>query len=843
MRRNLVVSLFLTFVMGVATTFYACNNKDDEAVVAAILASLSSTIQISNDNTRIYVINKISSTEAAKTATPYVHKGSLTVVQVLNGESDSKTKLAEIEVGRDPYSVSVNAAGTRAYVSNGADNTVSVIDLSNNTVLTTIMVGSEPRGTALSPSGNLLFVANFSDGTVSIIDTVNNILIKTCELIFQDPTHGPTRIYNPYSLALTNNGNDEDFDESLYVTDFFARPRPGLGVDAIEGFDNGKEGRVGIVSLETTAISSIVRLAPIDNVGFNGDRSAFGSTVFEAPSGTDPAAVPQGAYFNQLGHLGYYNGRLYVPSIGAGPSPPVKFNVNIQALLATLFNGEVVSRANLNESVKTEPNRTVLGGLEKAFFGDFVAIAVRNDVAIAVSRSGSFVAKGAITDGELDFEVTNTIITKFTVGSIPNGVVLNSGGTRAYVNNKVSQNVTCINLETNSVIGSNFATADLPAPGTEAHMILIGELAFFTGFGIPAEVADNADVRNIVTANFRNMASDNNWSSCASCHPNGLADGVTWLFPTGPRQTIPLDGSFSSYGGAIDQRVFNWNAVRSSVTDFNNNARNVQGGFGFTADAQVFAQDPANDPNAGPSDTGLVGNHGANEQTVINNFLGRNPTSDSNIKGVSEALNKMTLWVQKGVRTYNRPSGLKPHLVAMGRKTFTRTTDINGANDNSAEACVACHGGEQWTDSRIDYPLPLFFGGSSTPAASITGVVFLVAATNGPLVSFNGDTIIHTNVGTATLDLTNPIEIRGAGGAIGTASVGAGGSFNSPSLLGAATTGPYGHHGRAQMLEDVFKLKTDGGLEHPLFKMDLSEVSAVVEFLKSIDAHEPFLIP
>jgi hypothetical protein len=34
------------------------------------------------------------------------------------------------------------------------------------------------------------------------------------------------------------------------------------------------------------------------------------------------------------------------------------------------------------------------------------------------------------------------------------------------------------------------------------------------------------------------------WSSCESCHPGGLSDGVTWRFSRGPRRTISLAGTY-----------------------------------------------------------------------------------------------------------------------------------------------------------------------------------------------------------------------------------------------------------------------------------------------------------
>jgi YVTN family beta-propeller protein len=84
-----------------------------------------------------------------------------------------------IQVGREPLEIAINAAGTRAYVTNFSDNTVSVIDLGTNTVTETIEVGRGPNGLAVRPDGAEVYVANLEEGTVSIIDTSTNTVRQT----------------------------------------------------------------------------------------------------------------------------------------------------------------------------------------------------------------------------------------------------------------------------------------------------------------------------------------------------------------------------------------------------------------------------------------------------------------------------------------------------------------------------------------------------------------------------------------------------------------------------------------------------------------------------------------
>jgi YVTN family beta-propeller protein len=60
-------------------------------------------------------------------------------------------------------------AANYAYIPNQTDNTVSVIDLADNTVIETINVGEGPTGTAMDVKGSYVYVTNFDDNTVSVI--------------------------------------------------------------------------------------------------------------------------------------------------------------------------------------------------------------------------------------------------------------------------------------------------------------------------------------------------------------------------------------------------------------------------------------------------------------------------------------------------------------------------------------------------------------------------------------------------------------------------------------------------------------------------------------------------
>jgi YVTN family beta-propeller protein len=89
----------------------------------------------------------------------------------------TKTVIATIHVGTNPFGAAVTPDASRVYITNFGDNTVSVIDTATNTVTATILVGTDPAGLAVTPDGSKVYVANNGGGTVSVISTHTNTVI------------------------------------------------------------------------------------------------------------------------------------------------------------------------------------------------------------------------------------------------------------------------------------------------------------------------------------------------------------------------------------------------------------------------------------------------------------------------------------------------------------------------------------------------------------------------------------------------------------------------------------------------------------------------------------------
>ncbi len=844
-------------VSGTRTIDFAAANFANDGVITALATALSRTlvsgdemlgryrllyrqvrstsIALTGDDTRAVVVNR--------------QKASVSVIRVRNTDgTDASQLLAEVPVGREPRFVAISPNDTRAYVTNAVDGTMSTIDLTAATPValgSPLDVGTEPRGIAITPNGTYAFIAGHTTGDVAVVRLANG------EVVGRVRTGG-----NPYAIAITNDGDKNDNDERVFVTQLF-----GEIIDAArpDGFDDAKRGvvnsfRVGdAVANAANVTPSRLLLEPMLS-GFNADRRNFcpqtraalqlAGTVRYFNSGADGSGngalalakptfcpdvasanidatgpigrVAQKVYPNMLFGALLRGPLLYVPNVGAQPEPPVNFNTNIQALVGVLSaatNSETPLSVNLNTYVPREATpASPTTSLDKLFLNDIVAIEAdrRGRDFLVASRGGNFVIRATIgTDFKLTTLDASNVARRFQTGNLPSGVVMSRDARRAYTNNELNTSVSALNLENNAVIARDIESSAPPAPGTIEHRRLVGKLAFFTALGLPDKLDTSGDgafdiaLRDIDPLAHRGKASNNAWSGCASCHDDGHADNVTWIFETGPRQTIPLEGTFAR-NDLADQRILNWSAVRGSNTDFNNNARGIQGGTGFATNVN------------GVDKTSQVFNHG--------------PT-----RGISDSLDAMSEWVAT-VRA--------PIMPAIPAAANTRGREL------FASVCASCHGGRKWTKSRTaglytDNPLlqvdpvgPAFFTGVGINDAGVTMAGPQVVRITRPLA---GVLTLLDNVG--TFDAASPIEIRGAAAVAGQTTQGfapfGGLGFNTPSLLGVAYSGPYFHDGSAHTLEQVATRHNLGLTGTMATNMNAQDLADLLAFVRSVDDQTP----
>ena len=576
-------------------------------------------------------------------------------VSFFDVRADRNRRVAQVPVQSEPNGVAFLPDASKAYVANTVSGTVSVIraNLANGVVFRPqlhIPVGTEPYGLVLTPNGSKLYVSNARSNSVSVIDTATDTVVRTIFGVGREPR----------GLAVSNDGDADDLDETLYVTQFLAQTIPGKG----EGADDSRSGRVTVIATATDTLATSVELHPLADSGFLATGDALARI---AP--TLSFVFPTGAFPNQLNNIAIKGPFAYVPSTGASPNGPVRFDVNVQSLLSVFDRSSGADGAlNLQLAVASQSDPA------KRFLTVPWAIAFEHgaDAGFVVSAASNVVAKIAVDPGTgapsvvVDPSDPSRVL-EIPTGKNPRGIVVNASDTRAYVMNYVSRDVSVLDLVSSpeQSLGT-MESASLPAPGSFANQIHVGRELYNTSIG---EFDPPAPGQPAVVGRM----SQAGWGACSGCHPFGLSDGVVWIFADGPRRTIPQHTDFDlSDPLRLQQRPLNWSAVRDEEEDFELNIRAVSGGQGLIVLADGVTQDP--------TVTALtpLANGGRNQLEV----------------GGVPAWDALRAFVQFGIRPPLSPASKTDPDVIAGRALFT------------AANCQLCHGSPQWTRSRITFTPP-----------------------------------------------------------------------------------------------------------------------------------------
>ena len=792
--------------------------------------------------------------------------GTVTVMSVSYADgSPAMTKVAELNLGAgsEPWEVVVDGCGEHAYVTLRKDQKVVRIDGLNTaspTVGPSVSVGSEPTGITLTPNNTRLYVANWVDGTLSVIDTLTMAVTNVVDLNTTLAETGllgtltaRASLAHPRALVVTNNGDANDMDETVYATEWFAQR---TGPETIATADTNKKGLVYAVGVGGTP-PKVIDLPPIVDTGF-----------------PDFKGEVTGCFPNQVGTINVEGGFAYVTSTCASPKGPIGVfagkNLNGVCTVATQAAdcgtvGGVCNAATL----KCNPNTT---GVKTTTHPALTIIDLATQKAtetIALDKRFSDKASGRMpllptdlgffnkfgylsadgTDAVFRLVVDNGQVTD--VGSATNkfinlrkdandklirnpiGIAMGKTKAFAFVANDGSRDVTALALNTQAIAGDGMVdfritqASALPAAGSAEDAALRGKRFFTTGLG-------------------RWSLNGEGWGSCAVCHIDGLSDNVSWYFARGPRQSVSLDGSFAS-NDPLDQRIFNWTAIFDEVADFELNTRGVSGGLGAIVDAADKRIDLAAEV---PQQQGLQGS-----TSDIADPMGMSPHPHSVLNDFEE----MEDWIRT-LRSPRRPTNLVQADVDAGRTIFSDPAQGN---------CVGCHSGAKWTISKRFYtPGDLPNAATADMAAtSLSSQTWNTMLNGFPSALFPADpldpafavsarmrfgappgaeqlqcalrpvgTFAVSPAAVSVLELRQDMTTAGQGnGALGR-------GFNVPSLLGAQVGAPYFHGGNARTLEEVFddtlfKSHHQSAVAQ-VFVMNDTKKRQLVAFVLSIDEDE-----
>jgi YVTN family beta-propeller protein len=778
--------------------------------------------------------------------------------------------VAKIKVGDEPESVALDPNNRYAYVANAASGSVTVIRITRarGSKLRArtdrragskgqIKTGSEPWNVVVSPNGRRVYVANSGQDTITVIDgtrprrkrgVIGHVNLKSS--VCNDPDR--SRHFQPRGLAVSKNNT------RVLVTSFFSWTRPG----GQQGTDQGREGVV--CRLSASSRSKRIRSYRARSKVTLGPQV----TGFTVDSTGDGVPDPTSAFPNQMQSIVIRGNQAYLPNIAASPTGPLRFNVDTQAFVNVL---DGASSGSTRDASAAKFLNLHLGARQpepakkKLFFANVWGIAFTRrsggGSAYVISAGSDLVVKLRVDGSGKLFNTVDADTTRYidlndpanpqtagaNAGKLPQGIVINRAGSRAYVANFVSRNISVIDLKQDRVI-KVIRTAPLPAPGSPEEVVTVGAEIFFSSRGI-----FNRPPGTTVSTTER--LSSEGWQSCSSCHFEGLTDSIVWQFGTGPRKSVPLNATFNP-NNPNDQRVLNYSAIFDEVEDFEANIRNVSGPGALAAAQPCSAPPPATstlDPNHGL----LFGDNGDINLApcVLNAFPKANagrPQHTVTLPGSTTqvpALTALREWVKLAVRTPKGPSrsgGIPNRLtsrqISQGRTLFTQA------------GCAGCHVGGKWTIATKDFASPpagteVFT--ETTPPATFgapIGAQYLNRFLRD-IGSFNlgvrgGPNPIGANVGAiekasgainAATGVAGPapdalgIDYNGDGRGIG---------FNVPSLLGIDASPPFYHNGACESLACVvgnIKHRTANGKQADKLP-NARDRALVVKFLQSIDA-------
>jgi YVTN family beta-propeller protein len=284
-------------------------------------------------------------------------------------------------------------AQTKGYVTNSIDNTVSVINTSNNTVVATIPVGANPIGIAVTPNGDFVYVGNRLANTVSVISTATDTVVDTV-------TVGSS----PLQVAITPNG------AFAYVT-------------------NNGSGTVSVIDTATHTVATFAAGSTPNGIAIT-PNGALAYVVNQFPLTVSVIDTATNAVVNTV-PLGGVPGLELAAQIGITPN----------GAFAYVTGG---SFSNHVWVISTATNLVVAT----------ITVATSGSLGIAITPNGAFAYVARNGDVSVIDTATNTEVAAVTVGMGPRGVAINPTGAFAYVANIGSDDVSVINTSTNLVVAT-----------------------------------------------------------------------------------------------------------------------------------------------------------------------------------------------------------------------------------------------------------------------------------------------------------------------------------------------------------------------------------------------------
>lgn len=461
------------------------------------------------------------------------------VVQSL-GESDG--------VGREPRNIVISPDGSRAFVSAYVGDTITSMVRHDSTyrVEATLPVGRRPTGMSVSPDGTTLLVSHFlprgiltkNEGWISVVET------------------------NPLRMAREVAVHDHVNSDSA------ACAAKAFGVSTSRMVSEGVPSQFAGVFLNPAGTEGWTPGTRVAGAAIAWERGANPSSML-----TDLTAIPPGELVPPFVFL--FDTRNSLESQRLQSPGAVERPVSIDYVKCAQFQQELewVSRDIIPSDPTQQANRflafpTGYSGLTESGIAHFIGFTRGGRRALVLSHAADeVIVVDAMTHhptAQLHFQLS---------GSNPSGLAVTPDGKKAYVAYENSMFASVLDL-------SAYAGAELPTPshipyeyravpdisqvgvafGSKLLVRHIGGVAerpdikeLSTAMLVDADPMDSKRRRGKVLFNSSNpdkhpTLSRSREGACASCHPDGGADGSAWATMEGERRTLGLRGGTAGRG-------------------------------------------------------------------------------------------------------------------------------------------------------------------------------------------------------------------------------------------------------------------------------------------------------
>ncbi len=500
-------------------------------------AALTSPIRLSADGTRLFSVNNPNSTVS---------------VFDVGSNPAQPALLAEIPVGIEPVSVNPRT-DDEVWVVNQESDTVSVVSVSQAAIIDTIQLKDEPSDVVFA--GTYAFVSTARNNQINVYDASTRHLIKSIPVFGGGPRQmvvspdGST-VYAAFAMS----GN-----ATTLIPETIAPPppppvNPALPPAPQQGI---------LVTATDPAWSRFIKWTMPDN-----DVVAISTSTLSITK-----------YFSGLGtvNLGLAvqpsTGNLYVTNTDALNLVRFETNLNghfVNNRVTKVTPSGTVTAYDLNPSVKYT-GKPDPGSL---------AVALAQPAGIVFDESGQNMYVAAFgTDRVAKVDPNGNVLARIeidpnAVGPIvapaskrgPRGLAINNNAHQLYVMNRISNTISVIDTDTNTVTSEiRTGTSDpTPAAITQGRAFL-----------------------------YDAKLSGNGTGSCAACHVDGEGDHLSWdlgdptgsLFPVTLSngttfQEHPMKGPMNTLTlrGLVNQTPYHWRGDRPQFSDFNGAFQALMGG-------------------------------------------------------------------------------------------------------------------------------------------------------------------------------------------------------------------------------------------------------------------------